>query len=455
MIITERNWKQFATDVSSPSDPTEYNQEAVDRLMRKMEPYVVRVKGVRPQFKANNQTLLIDFQTSDGRMFYDQAFDRFKKRMAKAKAKAAQGYSAMAEKLVAMLQFRIAAESNPDRVKHIALAMHESVNKHNKAAACAFNFRISTAKVIDTLMKDFGVSRREISVIWGGNQVNTSAKKQAKKTILGNSELLAHLEASGISLDDINLGEDVELQEEINFASDLKLGSQNLKQRQDEIDRFQKGISKYCFFTFKAGGVGLSLHHTDALIPDSYKSSAIEQIKFSSNPIITDIYTKILKNQLGDAKKMWSNRGEHLSQEERQTLVHILGCRRKESGYVYEEDIPFVPTQSRELYCAPTYSAIELVQALGRCPRLTSLSNTNQFLIFFRGTIEEKVEAKSRMKLRCLSKVVRQREDWQDIISKDEAEINEELFKDEEFAKKNLDNENDNLLINNIESDED
>ena len=59
---------------------------------------------------------------------------------------------------------------------------------------------------------------------------------------------------------------------------------------------------------------------------------------------------------------------------------------------------------------------MELVQGLGRCPRLTSLSNTPQVILFFRGTIEERVAAIVSMKLQCLTKVVRSREDWQDII---------------------------------------
>ena len=64
----------------------------------------------------------------------------------------------------------------------------------------------------------------------------------------------------------------------------------------------------------------------------------------------------------------------------------------------------------------PTYSAIELVQGLGRCPRLTSLSDTPQELVYYRGTVEESVARIVAQKLRCLSRVVRMKESWEDVI---------------------------------------
>jgi len=113
-------------------------------------------------------------------------------------------------------------------------------------------------------------------------------------------------------------------------------------------------------FTFKAGGVGLSLHHTD------------EQTEFK--------------------------------------------CRRKKNGWVYVEDIPLVPTRQRYTISSTTFSAIELVQGLGRAPRLTSLSHTRQRIVFYRNTIEERVHGMVSLALRCLRKVVRTQEDWESAI---------------------------------------
>jgi hypothetical protein len=116
----------------------------------------------------------------------------------------------------------------------------------------------------------------------------------------------------------------------------------------------------FCIYSFKSGGVGLSLHHTD---------------EFTS-----------------------------------------IKVRRQKNGYANIEDIPKIQVRPREVFVSPTWSAIELVQAVGRAPRLTSLSNTTQTLLFYRGTVEEEQAFVVSHKLRCLSKVVRQRENWQDLI---------------------------------------
>jgi hypothetical protein len=117
----------------------------------------------------------------------------------------------------------------------------------------------------------------------------------------------------------------------------------------------------YCIYTYKSGGVGLSLHHSDE-----------------------------------------------------QTRIKV---RRQKNGYAVVEDIPKVPTRPRKATVGPTWSAIELVQGCGRVPRLTSLSDSEQNFLFYRGTVEEEQAFVVTHKLRCLSKVVRQHESWQDLIT--------------------------------------
>ena len=57
-----------------------------------------------------------------------------------------------------------------------------------------------------------------------------------------------------------------------------------------------------------------------------------------------------------------------------------------------------------------------MVQAAGRPARLTSLSDTYQTMIGFAGTVEEDQLFVLTHRLKCLSKVVRQRENWMDLI---------------------------------------
>lgn len=82
----------------------------------------------------------------------------------------------------------------------------------------------------------------------------------------------------------------------------------------------------------------------------------------------------------------------------------------------------------------PTWSAIELVQLLGRAHRINSLSTTYQDVVWYKGTIEEQVADKVQIKMQSLKEVVSKRETWVDLftqLSKEEAaKISDELNKD-------------------------
>lgn len=353
------HWSQFSKDIAAPADPIEHSPGAIDRLIDKMDPYIVRVKGVRPQFHAHNSVQIIDFQNEEDRKFYELAWERFLAE--KAKLENDDNLSAAQSRfqiLVEMLKFRQAAELV--RAPYIAKAMWECVMKGKQASVAALNFKATIVKIVKILCYDYNVPRSQISLIWGGGAKDPNRKQKIKYKLQQNKAVLDALGAAGISMSDLDL-DDVEAQlEREEFDPALKLGPQNAKHRQDEIDRFQSGKSLYCLFTFRAGGVGLSLHHTD---------------EFTKEKV-----------------------------------------RRKESGYAVEEDIKKIPTRKRVTFVAPTWSAIELVQGLGRVPRLTSLSDTTQILVFYRGTIEERVARIVSLKLHCLTKVVRQKEDWSDAM---------------------------------------
>lgn len=394
VLINSKTWNDFAAYIAR-GDQYEYNQAACDRMTDILEPYIVRMKGIKPQFHARNRTELISFISKEGRDFYNSAEQRFKARKAKAEGRIADGVGSKLEILVALQQYNIAAESNPDRARIIVSRMIEDV-KNGFSPACAFKHKISVSKCLKLMFDEFKVPRSLVSVIWGGGAIKLTDKAKAKKAITGNSDLEEALAAKGITLEGIGL--DVDIQEEIKFPPEFKLGgTQTQEQRQIEIDRFQKGLTRYCFFTMKSGGVGLSLHHTDAMLPLNQRA------------------------------------------------------RRKESGYVYEEDIPKIPTRPRKLYSAPNYSAIDMVQVLGRCPRITSLSDTEQILLFFRGTIEEDVEFICNNKLRCLSKVVRNPNDsWEQLLVEDRSKMDK--YKQQVASESSSDDPDE--LIDGIESEE-
>jgi hypothetical protein len=74
---------------------------------------------------------------------------------------------------------------------------------------------------------------------------------------------------------------------------------------------------------------------------------------------------------------------------------------------------------ARPRYCIlpPTWSAIELVQLLGRAHRINSRSTTHQDIIWYRDTIEEYVAEKVQRKMKSLKEIVSKRETWLDLFT--------------------------------------
>jgi hypothetical protein len=370
MILTKSNWLVYAGRLCNgipDATPEDFSPKVMERFMEDFDDYIISIDNVRPQFHARNSVRMIDFECEKDRHDYKMALEHFEREKAKLQKKEFQtGQSQGMCILAQLIIFQQAAERI--KARSIAKAMHLAV-KNGKAAVAAFKYKIPISKAVKILVREYGVKRDEISIIWGGGNTKVSKAKKKKLDVLdkleNNQQLSAILAEAGIDLYDIGLGtvsKPVQVVDD-EEDKDLMLGAQSLEQRQIEIDRFQSGKSLYCFFTFKAGGVGLSLHHSDELT--------------------------------------------------------TFKCRRKESGYAFEEDIPLVPVRPREMYCAVTYNAVELVQGLGRCPRITSLSDTTQVLLFYIHTIEEHIAKIVSIKLRCLQKVVRTKESWDDIILND------------------------------------
>lgn len=354
--LTEDTWPAYASMISAPSAPDEYNEAAIERLMKDLDDYVVRVRGVRPQFNSKNDIQLIDFETKEDRDYYFSAWERYLKELAKRQEQMDAGLPSDNNILVELQKYSIAAEVA--KARFLARKMWEGVNSRGRASVCAVKWKATIIKIVMILMEDYGVTREQISLIWGGGQTQLTKKQKAKKKI---QSLAARFEAEGMDvnelLSDTKLDE-IEDRELIDIPENYKLGQQDLATRQVEIDRFQSGKALYCLYTFNAGGVGLSLHHCDELTE--------------------------------------------------------FKCRRKESGYAVEDDIPLVPVRPRENSIALTYNAIEFAQAFGRVPRLTSLSVSEQTVYLLRGTVEEEsMYPILSAKLRCISSVIQMKESWE------------------------------------------
>jgi len=357
-VLTNDNWPTYAAQIAAPADPKDYNQAAIERLMKDLEPWIVRVRGVKPQFQAKNEVKVIPFEDEEKRIFYETAWERFLKEKAKMEAEIEGGVASGNFIFTILLKQQMAAEIC--HAPGFAKMMNDAVRKDGKAACAAVKFKGTIIKIVQELIDVHGWTRNDISLVWGGGQTQLTEKQKTKKKIKALDDKMKALGSSAEEMiRDMDL-EEVEDREILDLPEHLRLGLQSMDDRQREIDRFQSGKSLFCIYTFRAGGVGLSLHHSD------------EFTEFK--------------------------------------------CRRKPSGYVVEEDIPKVPVRPRRNFVALTYNAIELVQGVGRCPRLTSLSETEQYIICYAGTIEVDIGYIVSKKLSCISSVVKQHESWQDII---------------------------------------
>ena len=108
--------------------------------------------------------------------------------------------------------------------------------------------------------------------------------------------------------------------------------------------------------------------------------------------------------------------------EERQTMVDefqkgkrdIMLFTMRSGGVGVSMHHDRASTKPRHIILPPTWSAIDLVQALGRAHRLTSMSATTQEILWYGGTIEDAVKIKVELKIKCLSKAVTAKEQFVD-----------------------------------------
>jgi len=279
--IKDLNWQHFSNVIAgSRSCPTDWNSEAVERLTRVLEPNIVRVKNVKFAKRTITHCKLIDFACEEDSQWYSEAYTDYLEELSKIDKDEPGGVAAI---WVAQTKFRIRCETI--KAPYLARIAYEVVNEQDKQVILASNY-VNPLNLIKAKLLELGVNDNEISIIIGG---------------------------------------------------------QSTKVRQENITKYQTGKAKYCLFTLKSGGVGLSLHH-------------------------------YLKN--ADTCK------------------------------------------PRYVILPPTWSAIELVQALGRAHRINSISTTHQDIVWFRGTIEEEVATKVSRKLGCLRELVSKKEVWSDIFSR-------------------------------------
>ncbi len=301
--LTNDSWRDYANKFLCVNGGIEdYSKENIRAFLREFKQFIITAKNVRRRFKAINAVKPMNFRTLEHATQYKNAYEEYLRQ--KAKIEGRGGNSTLAV-LVEFLKFRQAAEllKCEDTVDLIVGSYERGC-----APVVAQCFKPSIAKNVKLLVER-GFNRNDISLIWGGME-DTEVKYTDSEIerILSDpfsitpkiiKEITKQLQQQKSGISCLDPG--------------LRLGNQSPEARQEEIDRFQSGRSKFCFFTFAAGGAGLSLHHNTERV------------------------------------------------------------------------------RQREMYISPTYNEMEFMQASGRCARLTSLSDTYQYVLCYRGTIEMRV----------------------------------------------------------------
>lgn len=93
--------------------------------------------------------------------------------------------------------------------------------------------------------------------------------------------------------------------------------------------------------------------------------------------------------------------------------------------------------EGRRRYCIlpPTWSPIELIQVLGRAHGPTSLTPTNQDVLWLKGTIEERVATKVAAGFSCLGELVNRKETWVNLfneLTEEESKKIDEIYNEEQ-----------------------
>lgn len=365
---TNQTWKKWISALATNGDPELRSPAAMERLMKVLAPNIVRVPPITGKYRVYNKVCPIAFPSLAAKQHAEGAFERYLEK----KQNLNQHIPGEAFlRLVAINEYR--RETEPLRAPILAARAHATVQKDKTALVCGC-FKVTLLNTLKHLVRDYGYKREDISIIWGGDPAATAKpltddeiKATLKDFMAGKpvpNKILKQIERQAYPKTEFS-----DVFGDTDFG-DLKLGVQDADARQIEIDRCQAGVTKICLYTYAAGGVGLSLHHTD------------------------EFYT--------------------ITRRRNFVLDHTEGERNYwkslKTGKIYY-------SRSRETTASPIFSAQDYIQGLGRGHRsIFSLSDTYQDILFFEGSIEVNVMNIVSSNLRCLSKAVQARESWADAI---------------------------------------
>lgn len=272
--VTPENWPIVSREITGAYTietkdgtksvtPADYCPDAIRDFVNIFEDRIIWIKDVRPKHKGYLKLLPIEFDDPVLYKEYLDAEETYYKKKAKIEASESmteqqKGFSILASYTI----FTKAAENC--RRYFLAKWINDTWNQ-GYAPAIGFRFKQTATNIIKILFDDYNWTRNDISIIWGGATETLNQKKKIANKIKKSKEAQELLEELDIDLEDdmgIYLSDVIEkTAEQLEWERKNDLHLQKPEDRDREKKRYLRQDTKVAMFSYKAGGVGLSLHH--------------------------------------------------------------------------------------------------------------------------------------------------------------------------------------------------
>lgn len=192
--LDDRIAEHWLREVSAPASPMDWSEAAMRRVMRVLEPHIIRFTDIKYKHTVRVHQIELHFRSAEDKAIYQEAFEEWQQ------IREEQGKNplvGMAAVLVAIRKFEFKAEllRAPDYAR-VAL---EFINK-GKAVIIACKSR-DTFAVCKSHLIALGVGEAEIAEIYGGQSVASRREEQRKFQSDRAPIMLLMYDAGGAGLD--------------------------------------------------------------------------------------------------------------------------------------------------------------------------------------------------------------------------------------------------------------
>lgn len=273
--ITRASFPAFARAIAARAGckPSDNDAKAIAEFRKEfMDCHIIPPRDPK-KFKAYNKVRMLEFENDRDRQFYAETMDRYFDELRRC-GKGDKSVSPM----TAFTKLCMSEEWL--KCPYFAKLIDQSI-REGRSAICGVRSQAALKEITRILVYDYGYTRDDISVIWGGSKIITKEYllEQVGPDLFTNlANYLTRMYQAPQSLTQkqkLGLQKYIKwAREQVSFKEDdesqahrhaelmkLRLNRQTLEERQDEMDVFQDGKTRICIFTLSAGGTGVDLDH--------------------------------------------------------------------------------------------------------------------------------------------------------------------------------------------------